>query len=96
MYPLFFALCLLFCRIGIPLEHNAILHLELNALHGKRIVLNDQSIWEIHPNDLSISQLWLFPAPLQISLQGEEPYPYIMTNLQSHTQIRARLLEDKP
>jgi len=73
-----------------PLEEGSILHLEINMHAGHKLVLNDESVWEVDPADVGVSGLWLSPFPVKVTFQGEGPYPYSITNMQSEKTVKAK------
>ena len=77
-------------RFSEPLPQGAFLHLIVNMNGGQKLVLNDNSIWEIDPEDREISSLWLSPFPLEVTHEGSDLYPYLITNSQSHNKVKAR------
>ncbi len=72
------------------LPEGALLHLEINMNGGQRLLLNDNSAWDVDPEDLEISRLWISPFPLQITLGGSDLYPYLIINTQSQKQVKAK------
>lgn len=76
--------------ISRPLEVGCMLHVQANIEGGKKLLLTDDSLWEVDPKDLYISSLWLSPFQMEISWEGSDPYPYLLINIQSQKQVRAR------
>lgn len=72
------------------LPEGSLLHLEINMKGGHRLLLNDHSAWDIDPEDLEISRLWLSPFPLKITLGGSDLYPYLIINMQSQKKVKAK------
>ena len=86
-------LALSFCyagRASNSLPEGSILHLDINMNGGQRLLLNDASLWDVDPEDLEISRLWLSPFPMQITLGGSDLYPYLIINTQSHEKIKVK------
>ncbi|MBS0628239.1 MAG: hypothetical protein JSS09_08520 [Verrucomicrobia bacterium] len=89
---LFFLLCVS-CFAEKPsgsLPEGSILHLVINMNGGQRLLLNDDSLWDIDPEDIEISRLWLSPFPMKISNSRSSLYPYFITNIQSQKKVKAR------
>ncbi|MCB1107239.1 MAG: hypothetical protein KDK76_04000 [Chlamydiia bacterium] len=61
-----------------------------NLHDGKILILSDGSTWEVAPQSLSVSQTWIFPAPLNISKSTNTYYPYEITNIQTSSSILVR------
>lgn len=88
---MFYALYLLLTLSPIQkLEPGAILHIEVNLLGGRKLILNDGSTWEIDPFDLPISALWLSPAPLEVTRSTSEIYPYFLTDIRTNLKVKAK------
>lgn len=68
----------------------SILHVTVNMSGGKKLLLNDDSLWDIDPEDLEISRLWLSPFPMEITLGGSDLYPYLIINISSQKKVRAK------
>jgi hypothetical protein len=66
------------------------LSLSLNINNGQKIELSDNSLWEIAPNDVSISAVWITPFPVKITPSGDPDYPCLIVNLNSGVSIKAR------
>lgn len=95
MMKVFFSLLPFFClmqsqAVSKALEVGCLLHVQANMEGGKKLLLTDDSLWEVDPNDLFISSLWLSPFHLEISWEGSDPYPYLLINTQSQKKVRAR------
>lgn len=64
-----------------------------NLQGGKLLKLSDGSIWQVDPNDLNISRIWLFPFDVEITQDPySHAYPYKMKNLSTGTVINVRKL----
>ncbi|MCB1117649.1 MAG: hypothetical protein KDK50_03595 [Chlamydiia bacterium] len=60
-------------------------------LHGGRVLrLSDNSIWEVAPEDINYTQLWVTPFRVKIDYTGNVDYPYTLTNETSQTSVRVR------
>ena len=66
------------------------LTVSLNVYDGKIIQLSDNSVWEIAPDDLVISQTWLSSIPIKITDTSNPDYPYLLTNLRNNQSIKAK------
>lgn len=72
------------------IQEGSILHITVNMSGGKKLLLNDDSLWDIDPEDLEISRLWLSPFPMKITLGGSDLYPYLIINISSQKKVRAK------
>jgi hypothetical protein len=75
---------------GEPLPRGSVLHLDINMKGGHRLLLNDSSVWDVDPEDIEISRLWLSPFPMEITKGGSSLYPYLIINIQSQEKIKAK------
>lgn len=57
---------------------------------GQYIKLDDETMWQIYPADISITQGWLTPVPIQVTFTGEGNYPYTLTNTTTRSEVKAR------
>ena len=87
---LFVLSSILIAELTEKLPEGSLLHLSINMNGGQRLLLNDDSLWEIDPEDVEISRLWLSPFPLQINLGGSDLYPYLIINIRSQKQVKAK------
>lgn len=69
---------------------------EENLQSGHYIQLTDKTIWEIHPQDIPITQGWLSPSEIVVTQTGNEEYPYTLTNSQTGSSVRARKVSEVP
>ena len=47
---------------------------------GQSVTLEDDSIWEIHPQDRSVAARWLRGSTIYIEQTQLQGYPYILRN----------------
>ncbi|MES2200550.1 MAG: hypothetical protein V4489_10355 [Chlamydiota bacterium] len=91
LLPLTLILCPCFAeKHARDLPVGALLHLEINMNGGERLFLNDNSVWDVNPEDLEISRLWLSPFPMKITLGGSDLYPYLIINVRSQEKIKVK------
>ena len=63
-------------------------------LHGGRVLkLNDGSIWEVAPQDVNLTSLWLTPFPITIGNTADPYYPNTLTNQVSGTTVHVRRIQ---
>jgi hypothetical protein len=68
------------------------LTLEENLHNGRMIKLSDGSLWEIAPQNLHISEVWILPIPIEVEKSDHHIYPYYLVNKTSQTRVLARPL----
>ncbi|MGL4539854.1 MAG: hypothetical protein ACRCU0_02620 [Candidatus Rhabdochlamydia sp.] len=77
-----------------PKEHSSQdqepLSLSINIDNGQKLQLSDNSIWEVHPQDVDISAVWITPFPLQIEKSTNPTYPFLLKNTRTQMSVRAR------
>jgi hypothetical protein len=66
------------------------LSLSVNSQGGRVLILSDGSKWEVDPDDVHISSIWLTPFPLEIAPSHSEKYPNILINLTSKEQVHVK------
>jgi hypothetical protein len=69
---------------------------EENLQSGRYIRLTDETIWEINPSDVTITQGWLGPTEIIVTQTSDSEYPYVLTNQLSGASVRARRLTRVP
>lgn len=58
--------------------------------NGRFIKLSDDSLWEINPEDTAITESWISPAEIIVSIRNDMTYPYQLTNSITKSKVRAR------
>lgn len=66
------------------------LYLSENFDNGKSIRLTDDSVFEVNPEDIQYSALWITPFPIQTVPSGNPNYPVKIINLNTGSSITAR------
>ena len=72
------------------------LSLSINIDNGQKLQLSDGSIWEVHPQDVDISAVWITPFPLQIEKSTNPMYPFLLKNTRTQMSVRARKSTSAP
>lgn len=69
-------------------------YLSENIQGGRVLRLSDNTMWEVNPDDVTISRIWLFPFPVKIEPDEvtNPAYPYKFTNLRTGTVIHVKKL----
>jgi len=63
---------------------------------GNFVKLDDDTNWQIFPEDTPISSGWLTPSPIKVEYSGEGDYPYTLTNTITESTVRARKITHIP
>lgn len=72
---------------------NDAIFLSENLDGGQRLKLSDGSIYQIAPDDLARSSLWITPIEIKIS-QGTDPnFPYLLINVDSGSALKAKQVQ---
>lgn len=66
------------------------LYLSVNIESGKKLLLSDNSLYEVAPSDVKTASTWLTPFPIKIEQSGDTTYPLKLTNMTSGATIKAR------
>jgi len=59
---------------------------------GKIVVLEDESVWEVHPADRLTTSRWLRISTITVNRTQKEGYPYLLTNTTEGETARANYL----
>lgn len=62
----------------------------LNVYGGKIIQLSDNTVWEIAPEDIKISETWLNSIPIKVTKTTNPNYPYLLINLLNKVSVKAK------
>ena len=81
-----------FFSIVQKLEQKKPLLLQENLYNGKILKLSDETLWEVAPQDLTITRVWLSSFPVEVKESGQTPYPFFIINQQSQTKVLVRPL----
>ena len=101
MYFRIFTILFIFCGLHTTHAYNNASKLNNKPIisevlyDGHFIILNDQSIWEIAPEDRPISSAWITPTTILISSSQDERYPYILKNELTQSSIKANKISHK-
>lgn len=66
------------------------LSLNINLNNGQELVLSDMTRWQIHPQDVMLSSVWVAPSSLSVKPGTDPSYPFVITNLSSNQSVRAK------
>ena len=61
---------------------------------GQSLLLEDDSIWVVHPSDRSITAHWLRGSTIYIEQTQTPDYPYVLRNRTEGEVARANCLDD--
>lgn len=64
--------------------------LSLNIAGGQFIQLDDGTVWEINPNDQTVTQGWLSPVQIVVSRSQNQIYPYRLYNTATGSAVTAK------
>jgi hypothetical protein len=59
---------------------------------GRIVVLEDDSMWEVHPSDRLITQRWLRMSTINVEHTQKEGHPYLLKNSTEDESARANCL----
>jgi hypothetical protein len=76
-------------RIAPP-EAKKNLYVSINIDGGKKIQLNDNTIWDVNPHDYPISEAWLASIPIKIDPSDDPEYPFLLVNRNTGESIRVK------
>ena len=61
---------------------------------GRLVILEDDSIWEVHPSDREITTHWLRISTITVKNIEKGSHPYILSNRTEGEDARANYLRD--
>ena len=64
--------------------------LSININNGQKILLSDNTLWEVSPDDIGTSSVWITPFPVQVEPSGNTDYPSYLININTGARIKAR------
>lgn len=64
--------------------------LTINARGGEFLILDNDSVWAIDPDDTVVSSGWLSPVPISVTLVEQTEYPFRLTNQLSGQDVGAK------
>ena len=82
-------------RVAAP-EQGSNLFVSINIDSGRKIQLNDNSIWDIDPKDYNIAEAWLSSIPIKIVPSNDPDYPFLLVNRNTGISIKAKKGEAPP
>jgi hypothetical protein len=59
---------------------------------GRIVVLEDESIWEVHPSDRQRTKHWLRISTVTVKYTQKADYPYLLSNSTEREEARANYL----
>jgi hypothetical protein len=59
---------------------------------GQSLVLEDDSTWEVHPSDRSLTARWLRGSTIYVEETKTQAYPYVLRNRTEGEVARANFL----
>jgi hypothetical protein len=65
---------------------------------GKIVILEDESVWEVHPMDRAAAARWLRISTITVAVKDtqKEEYRYVLTNTTEGETARASYLGSTP
>jgi hypothetical protein len=61
---------------------------------GRIVILEDDSIWEVHPSDWQITKHWLRISTITVKDTERGSHPYVLSNRTEGEDARANYLRD--
>ena len=71
-------------------SNNSNLSLSVNVQNGQQLILSDGTRWQVHPQDVKTSSIWITPAPIMVMTGTDPSYPYVLTNQTTNQSVRAK------
>jgi hypothetical protein len=61
---------------------------------GIVVILEDKSMWEVHPSDRLTTSRWLRMSTIIVEHVQKDSYPYLLKNTTEQETVRANFLGD--
>ena len=61
---------------------------------GRTLILDDESIWEVHPSDREMTQRWLRISTITVKATEKGSHPYLLSHRTDGEDARANYLRD--
>ena len=61
---------------------------------GKKLILNDDSTWEVSPSDQFLTEHWLRGSTIMVEYTEKQDYSYVLRNRTEGEVARANFLGD--
>lgn len=72
------------------------LSLSLNVDNGQRLILSDNSEWQVSPDDVDTASAWLSPVVIQIMPSDNPIYTQKLVNLDAGTWVKVKRITPPP
>ncbi|MBI2742520.1 MAG: hypothetical protein HYX48_01215 [Chlamydiales bacterium] len=72
------------------------LSLSLNVNGGRKLLLSDQSLWEVSPDDVDTASAWLSPVTIEIRPSDNPIYTSRLVNMDAEQTVKARRVNPVP
>lgn len=73
-----------------PVEKEENLYVSINIDGGRKLQLNDNSIWDVDPRDYETSDAWLASIPIKIVPSNDPDYPFLLVNRNTGVSVRVK------
>lgn len=77
-------------------EPIATLTFDLVLANGKFVQLSDQSLYEISPDDIPKTAVWLLPFPIALKASGNADYPVLLVNQNTGESVKGKKVSVSP
>lgn len=75
---------------NIALNHVQTVSLSEIVSNGRFLILNDGSVWEIHPSDQVVAREWLTPSVITVKATQDETFPFELKNEDTQSSVKAK------
>lgn len=69
---------------------NNVTKISINIDNGAKLILSDNTVWEVAPDDQVLASSWLSAIPVKLSPSSSNEYPFFLTNLNTNTSIKVK------
>ncbi len=77
-------------QMQADVNYNQALTVAINVSGGEKIVLSDNSVWDVAPEDQSTAAGWIGSIAVELSASTNAAYPFNMTNMKTRVTIKVK------
>jgi hypothetical protein len=71
----------------------ASLYLSQSIDNGTKLILSDDSMYLVSPEDVTYTSFWITPFPLRLEDSGDPEYPVRIVNINNGKSVKARQIK---
>lgn len=77
-------------EIQAQVNYNQALTVALNVGAGQKLMLSDNTVWEVASEDQETASSWIGSVRVELTPSGNAAYPFMITNIQTRTSVKVK------